>query len=306
MTSKWGSTVALHGWGSEEEEPPLPLVPPSRWNTACPACTARGRGTLHAKHHSSHGRAPNSMEIGLFFHSPTSACAREPTRRTLGHAVSAAGAAHCRQRQVRRIPQQGSGQGVFYKLFPLSTKLLTGFSLMPERAGCVRPTLPERDTCIRQRIHADNSRLLQDFHCLLAVTQLLSAGCCSRERDSQQQNVKNCSEASKKRSRFLWNAGAWALNTCFPQCPHGRSLGKRLPHQNPNRSPRRYRKGDKRWPLHRFVLPVYADMTMTICRALLQEPSRGSCPAQPCPTHGMNYCFLQDLDTFLPSKTKWC
>lgn len=44
VTSKRGSTVALRGWKSEEEEPPLPLVPSSRWSTACPACAASGKG----------------------------------------------------------------------------------------------------------------------------------------------------------------------------------------------------------------------------------------------------------------------
>lgn len=108
-------------------------------------------------------------------------CAEHPdvkmcTTHTLICAHSAARAGHCKHGPVRRIPEKDSVRSIFYRLFSPSAKLLTGFSLTPERAGCVRPMLLEKESWINQRIRTDGSELLQDFCCPLAVTQLLITG----------------------------------------------------------------------------------------------------------------------------------
>lgn len=75
LTSKRGSTAALHGWGSEEEESPLPLVHlHGGAQPVLPALQGK-KETLHGKCHSSYGKAPNGIDVGQTFHSPTPACA---------------------------------------------------------------------------------------------------------------------------------------------------------------------------------------------------------------------------------------
>lgn len=146
-------------------------MPHSRWSTTCPACTAEGKANpawetslILWESPKEHG----SRTILSFSY----ACACELTKRTLG-------LWSCECSWVR-IPQEESGRGISYMWLPPAAKLFPGFSLMPGRAGCVRPMLPGREAWISLRIHTDGSRWLQDFYYPLAVTQFSSQGskCC--------------------------------------------------------------------------------------------------------------------------------
>lgn len=144
--------------------------------------------------------------------------------------------------------EDSPARGIFYMWLPPAADLLPGFSLMAGRAGCVRPMLPEREAWISLRIHRDDSSLLQDFYYLLAVTQFLITGqqrlsgmAAGAVRGTASGNMwipglkpAESSFQAFQGSGLLWNAGVWALSTCFSQCPHGRSLEKCVPHKNPN------------------------------------------------------------------------
>lgn len=235
-----------------------------------------GKETLHGKHHSSYGRAQNSIEVGQFFHSPMPACAGEPTEWTLG------------------LSSQGCSLQAWLNEENSSARLSERHFLQAASSTCKAVDwllLNARKSRMCQACAAGERGMNQPKDPYrwqqAAAGLLLPVGChaaphhgskcfqCWQLEPSegqQQQNVKNYSEASRKHLGLLWNAGVWALNTCFSQCRRGRSLGRCLPHQNPNPSPRSYRKGAKigELPLHRFVLPVYAGMSTTICHALLE------------------------------------
>lgn len=204
-----------------------------------------------------------------------------------GRLTSVVGAACCKHGWFLSKAQQEAFSTGFF----LSAELLTGFSLTPERAGCVRPVLPEREAWISLRIHTDSSRLLQDLYCPLAVTQLLitghqtpsvlTAGAMRGTASSKMyktalkpaENIQGCFEMLGNEPwipafHSVPMAGAWeSLCSTRTLTADQRAIGKVG------------KIGEL--PLHGFVFPIHAGTSTIILCALLEEPSEGLVQSSP-------------------------
>lgn len=162
---------------------------------SCLRCQGAGKETLHGKHHSSYGRASNSVEVGQFFHSLTPACAGQPTEWTRGlcswdHSLPAW---PNEEDSSARLSERHFLQAASSKRKAVDWLLLNARKsrMCQARAAGERGMNQPKDPYRRQRVAAG---LLLPVGCHAAphhrATNAFSAGCRSREKESQQQNVE--------------------------------------------------------------------------------------------------------------------